>query len=155
MEKSHVPRAVSPEQAGYHLRAAHGAREASVRGAASPADLVLSLGFFCGALTLAPAHQEFGGAVMVIAVVWFVAELVMMSARNRWGALRSGPRPRWNRTEATLICGALLLGGVVGPHLLASPTDSSLASWGLAGGVGLAVTLLLFTANASYRHRFS
>jgi Mn2+/Fe2+ NRAMP family transporter len=119
------------------------------------AGLILSLSFFCGALTLAPTHQKLGGAVMIIAVVWFVAQLLMMSARNQWRALKSMPRPRWNLTEATLICAALLLGGLVGPHLLASRTNSSLASWGVAGGVGLTVALLLFTANASYRHRSS
>jgi hypothetical protein len=150
-----VPSPLSPGAAREQLRTSRGAREASVRRAAGPAGLVLSLSFFCGALTLAPAHEELGSAVMIIAVLWFVAELVMMSARNQWRALRSRPRPRWNLTEVTLICAALLLGGLVGPHLLASRTNSPLASWGLAGGVGLTVALLLFTANASYRHRSS
>ena len=152
MEK-HAPSSVSPGAAREQLGAARRAREASVGRAANPASLILSLSFFCGALTLAPAHEELGNAVTIIAVVWFVADLLMMSARNQWRALRSMPRPKWNLTEVTLICAALFLGGLVGPHLLASRTSSAFASWGLAGGVAVAVAVLLFTANTSYRHR--
>jgi Mn2+/Fe2+ NRAMP family transporter len=154
MEK-HAPGSVSPGAARERLGAARRAREASVRRAANPAGLILSLSFFCGALTLAPAHEELGGAVTIIAVLWFVAELLRMSARNEWRALRSMPRPRWNLIEVALICAALLLGGLVGPHVLASQTNSTFASWGLAGGVAVTVGVLLFIANASYQHRSS
>ena len=152
MEK-HAPSSVSPGAAREQLGAARRAREASVRRAANPASLILSLSFFCGALTLAPAHEELGKAVTIIAVVWFVAELLMMSARNQWQAMRSMPRPKWNLTEVTLICAALLVGCLVGPHLLASQANSTFASWALAGGVAVTVAVLLFTANASYRRR--
>jgi Mn2+/Fe2+ NRAMP family transporter len=155
MEKKHVSAPVSPGAAREELRAARRAREGSVRRAANPAGLILSLSFFCGALTLAPAHQKVGGAVMIIAVVWFVAELLMLSARNQWRALRSMPRPRWNLTEMMLICAALVLGGLIGPHLLAGRANSSLASWGLAGGVAVTVSGLLLAANTSYRRRSS
>jgi Mn2+/Fe2+ NRAMP family transporter len=108
---------------------------------------------FCGALTLAPAHGGAGGIVSIIAVVWFVAELLRMSARNHWRALRSLPRPRWNLTEAMLMCVAVLVGGLVGPHLLATRSNAPLTSWGLAGAVTVTVATLLFAANASFRHR--
>lgn len=146
---------VSPGAAREQLGAARRARAASVRRAANPAGLILSSSFFCGALTLAPAHQELGSAVTIIAVLWFVAELLLMSARNQWRPLRSLPRPRWNPIEAALICAALLLGGLVGPHVLASRANSTFTSWGLAGAVAVAVAVLLFAANASYRHRSS
>jgi hypothetical protein len=148
-----MPGPVSPGMAREQLEDARRVREASARRAANPAGLIISLSFFCGALTLAPAHQQLGSAVTIIAVLWFVAQLLMMSARNQWRALRSMPRPKWNFTEVTLICAALFLGGLVGPHLLASQTNSAFASWGLAGGVAVAVAVLLFTANTSYRHR--
>ncbi len=148
-----MPDPVSLGVAREQLDDARRVRDASARRAAYPAGLILSLSFFCGALTLAPAHRQLGSAVTIIAVVWFVAQLLMMSARNQWRALRSMPRPKWNLTEVTLICAALFLGGLVGPHLLASRTSSAFASWGLAGGVAVAVAVLLFTANTSYRHR--
>jgi hypothetical protein len=115
----------------------------------------LPVSFLCGALRLAPSHQVLSSAVTIIAVLSLVVELLVMSARNDWQPLRSAPRPRWNVTEAMLICAALLLGGLVGPHLLAGRGNSAPASWGLAGGVAAAVALLLFTANASYRRRSS
>jgi len=154
MEKR-VPGSVSPGMARKQLEAARRAREASVRRAANPARLILSLSFFCGALTLAPARQGMGSVVTIIAVLWFIAELLLMSARNQWRALRSMPRPKWSLLEVTLMCTAVLLGGLVGPHLLASRANSTFLSWGLAGGVALAVAVLLFTANASYRRRSS
>ncbi|HET9721099.1 MAG TPA: hypothetical protein VFP55_13545 [Solirubrobacteraceae bacterium] len=107
----------------------------------------------CGALTLSAAHRELGGAVTIIAVLWLLAELALMSARNQWRGLRSLPRPRWNLIEVALIAAGLLLGGLIGPHVLASRTNSTLASWGLAAAVAIAVAVLLFSANASYRHR--
>jgi len=100
---------------------------------------MLSVSFFCGALTLAPAHQQLGSVVTILAVLWFVSELVLMFARNQWRALRSMPRPKWSLLEVMLICVAVLLGGLVGPHLLASHTNSTFVSWGLAGGVAVAV----------------
>jgi hypothetical protein len=152
MEK-HLPGSIPPGIARQQLEAARRAREASVRRAASPAGLILSSSAFCGALTLAPARQGLGSVVTIIAVLWFVAELLLMSARNQWRALCSMPRPRWNLLEVTLMCAAVLLGGLLGPHLLASRANSTFVSWGLAGGVTVAVALLLFTANASYRRR--
>ena len=150
-----MPSSVSAGAAREQLGAARRAREASVRRAASPAGLIFSLSFFCGALPLAPAHEELGNAVTIIAVVWLLTELLMMSARNQWRALRSMPRPKWSLTEVSLICAALLVGGLVGPHLLASQTNSAVASWALAGAVSVTVGVLLFTANVSYRRRSS
>lgn len=153
MEK-HAPRFVSPGMARERLEDARRAREVSIRRAANRAGrLILSLSFFCGALTLAPAHQRRESVVTIVAVVWFVTELLLMSARNQWQALRSMPRPKWSILEVTLMCAAVLLGGFVGPHLLASRANSTFVSWGLAGGVAVAVAVLLFSATASYRRR--
>lgn len=91
----------------------------------------------------------------IAALAWFVVELLRMSARNQWRALRSSPRPRWNVTEFALIAVAVLVGGLVGPHLLASRSNSAFISWGLGAAVTVAVAACLFTANASYRHRSS
>jgi hypothetical protein len=146
---------VSPGAARARLGAARRAREAAVRRAANPAGLILSVSFFCGAMTLASAHEGPGRAVTIIAVLWFVAELLVMSARNEWRALRSLPRPRWNLIEVALICVALLLGGLIGPHFLVSQANSTFASWGVAGAVAVTVAVLLFAANASYRNRSS
>lgn len=90
---------------------------------------------------------------MVIAVSLLVAELLLISARNHWRALRSMPRPKWSLVEVALMFAAVLLGGFVGPHLLASQTNSTFVSWGLAGAVAVTVAVLLLAANASYRHR--
>jgi Mn2+/Fe2+ NRAMP family transporter len=109
----------------------------------------------CGALTLAPAHAGPGHVVTIVAVVWFVAELVRLSARNQWRGLRSLPRPRWHPMEVMLICVAVLVGVVVGPHLLASRGNSSLTSWALGAAVAVTVAVCLFAANASYRRRSS
>lgn len=152
MEK-HAHHPLSAGMAREQLEAARRARQASVRRAANPTGVILSVSFFCGALTLAPAHQDLGSVVTIIAVLWLVAELLLMSARNHWQALRSLPRPRWSRLELALLCAGMLLGGFVGPHILAGRTNSAFASWALAGGVALAVALLLLGANASYRHR--
>lgn len=151
--ENHLPRPVSANAARQQLEASRRVREASVRRATTPAGVILSVSFLCGALTLAPAHQHLGSGVTMIAVVCLVLELLILSARNQWVALRSMPRPRWSRFEVTLICVALLLGGVVGPHTLASRANSVALSWGLAAGVALAVAALLFCANASYRRR--
>lgn len=142
---------VSPGAAREHLLLAERAHDASVRRASFPAALIPALSFLSGALTLAPAGP--GDVVTVIAVVWLVAELVRLSARNQWRPLRSLPRPRWNLAEAALICLAVLIGGLVGPHLLASRSNSALASWGFAAGVTGAVAASLFAANASYLRR--
>jgi hypothetical protein len=154
MEK-HMPGSVSPGAAREQLRAARQAHDASVVRATNPAGLVLALSFFCGALTLAPARQGPGGLVTIITVVWVAAELLKMSARNQWRALRSMPRPKWNFMEAMLICVAVVVGGLVGPHLLARGSNSVLVSWGLGAGVTVTVAALLFAAGASYRHRTS
>jgi membrane protein YdbS with pleckstrin-like domain len=94
--------------------------------------------------------------VTIIAVVWFLAELLMLSARNRWRPLRSMPKPEWGVAEVTLIAVALIVGGVIGPHLLLTTgSNSVLASWGLGAAVTVIVAGCLFAAQASYRHRAS
>ena len=110
---------------------------------------------FCGAQTVAPAYNGPGDVVTLIAVVWFLAELLKMSARNRWRPLRSLPKPKWGVTEVALISVAVLVGAVIGPHLLASHSNSALASWGLGVAVTVIVAACLFAAKASYRHRAS
>lgn len=59
------------------------------------------------------------------------------------------PRLNWGVTEVTLICVAVLVGGVVGPHVLASHSSSALASWGSGGAVTVIVAACLFAAQAS------
>ena len=93
--------------------------------------------------------------VSIVAVVWFVAELLRVSARNGWRPLGSIPKPKWDITEVTLICVAVLVGGVVGPHMLATHGDTALASWVLGGAVSVIVAACLFAAQASYRRRAS
>ncbi len=144
---------VSADTARKQLEAARRARGVSVRRAATPVGLILSLSCFCGAMTLAPAHQHLGSVVTIVAALSFVAELLLLSARNHWQALRSMPHPKWSFFEVTLICVAMLLGGFIGPHLLAGRANSPLVSWALAGAVTVAVAVLLLGANASYRHR--
>jgi hypothetical protein len=144
-----VPPSVAREQ----LRAARQAHDASVRRATLPAGFILALSVLCGAQTIAPAYKGPGDVVSIVAVVWFLAELVKMSARNRWRPLRSLPKPRWGVIEVALIAVAVLVGGVVGPHLLASHSNSALASWGLGAAVTVMVGGCLFAAKASYRRR--
>ena len=146
---------VPPGAAREQLRAARQAHDASVRRAMAPAGLILALSVFCGAQTVAPAYRGPGNVVTIIAVVWFLAELLRMSARNQWRPLRSLPKPKWGVTEVTLIAVAVLVGGVIGPHLLASHSNSALASWGLGAAVTVIVAACLFAANASYRRRAS
>ncbi|MGH2889146.1 MAG: hypothetical protein ACRDNJ_05935, partial [Solirubrobacteraceae bacterium] len=100
----------------------------------APAGLILALSVFCGAQTIAPEYKGPGNVVTITAVVWFLAELLRMSARNRWRSLRSWPKPKWDVAELTLICAAVIVGGVIGPHLLVSPRNSALASWGFGAG---------------------
>ena len=113
------------------------------------------MSIFCGALTISPSHRGPGHIVTIVALVWFVVELLRLSARNQWRALRSSPRAKWNVTEFALIAVAVVVGGLVGPHLLASRSNSALTSWGLGATVAVAVAACLFTANASCRHRSS
>ncbi|WP_249011168.1 hypothetical protein [Conexibacter sp. DBS9H8] len=89
----------------------------------------------------------------LVTAVWFLLELLRLSARNQWRPLRSLPKPRWGVVEVTLIGGAVLAGGVLGPHLLASRNNAPLASWGLATAVTVIVASCLFAAKASYRRR--
>jgi Mn2+/Fe2+ NRAMP family transporter len=91
----------------------------------------------------------------IIAVLWFLAELLKMSAQNQWRPLRSLPKPRWGVTEVTLISVAVLVGGVIGPHVLASHSNSARASWGLGAAVTVIVAACLFAAKASHRRRAS
>ena len=146
---------VPPGAAREQLRDARQAHDASVRRAIVPAGLILAVSVFCGAQTIAPAYKGPGDVVSVIAVVWFVVELLKLSARNRWRPLRSWPKPRWGLTEAALIAVALLVGGVIGPHVLAGDDNSALASWGLGCAVTAVVAACLFAADASYRRRAS
>lgn len=121
----------------------------------APAGFILAFSVFCGAQTVVPADKGPGNVVTIIAVVWFLAELLKMSARNQWGSMRSWPKPKWGVTELTLILLAVLVGGVIGPHLLAAHGNSAVASWGLGGGVTAIVAACLFAAKASYRRRVS
>lgn len=117
--------------------------------------LILALSVFCGAQTVAPAHKGPGDVVSIVAVVWLVAELLRMSAANRWRPLRSLPKPRWGVAEVALIAVAVLVGGVIGPHLLAGDGNSALASWEFGAAVTVIVAVCLLAAKASYRRRAS
>jgi hypothetical protein len=121
----------------------------------APPGFIFALSVFCGAQTVAPAYKGPGNVAMIIAVVWSLAELVKISARNQWRPLRSWPKPKWGVTEVALICVGVLVGGVIGPHLLASHGNSALASWGLGAAVTVIVAACLFAAEASYRRRVS
>lgn len=146
---------IPPSAAREQLRAARQAHDASARRAMTPAGFILALSVFCGAQTVAPAYKGPGNVVTIIAVGWSLAELLKMSARNQWRPLRSWPKPKWGVTEVTLISVAVLVGGVIGPHLLASHDNSALASWGLGAAVTVIVAASLFAAKASYRRRAS
>jgi hypothetical protein len=154
MEKQSLG-SVPPDAAREQLRAARQAHDASVRRATLPAGFILASSVFCGALTIPPAYKGPGNVVTIIAVVWFLAELLKMSASNQWRPLRSLPKPNWGVTEMTLISVAALVGGVVGPHLLAGHSNSALVSWGFGAAVTVVVSACLFAAKASYRRRAS
>jgi uncharacterized membrane protein len=146
-----IPVGAAQEQ----LRAARQAHDASVRRATLPAGFILASSVFCGAQTVAPAYKGPGNVVTIAAVVWFLAELLKMSARNQWRPLRSLPKPKWSIIEVTLISVAVVVGGVIGPHLLASDSNSALVSWGFGAAVTVIVAACLFAAKASYRRRES
>ena len=146
---------VPPVAAREQLRAARHAHDASVRRAMAPAGFILALSVFCGAQTVAPAYKGPGNVVTIIAVVWFLGELLRMAARNQWRPLRSLPKPKWGVTEVALISVAVLVGGVIGPHLLANHSNSALVSWGFGAAVTAVVAACLFAAKASYRRRTS
>jgi hypothetical protein len=144
---------IPPSVARDQLRAARQAHNASVHRATPTAGFILALSVFCGAQTIAPAYKGPGDVVSIVTVVWFLAELLRMSARNQWRPLRSLPKPKWGVTEVTLIAVAVLVGGVVGPHLLASASNSALGSWGLGVAVTVIVAACLSAAKACYwRH---
>lgn len=121
----------------------------------TPARLILAVSVFCGAETVPPADKGPGGVVMIIAAVWFLVELLRISARNQWRPLRRWPKPKLGITEVTLISVAVLVGGVLGPHLLVGRSDSALAGWGLGAVVTVIVAACLFAAKGAYRHRTS
>lgn len=146
---------VPPGEAREQLLAARQVHDASVRRARAPAGIILALSVFCGAQTVPPAYRGPGNVVSIIAVVVLVAAFVKMSARNQWRPLHSLPKPKWGVTEVTLISAAALVGGVTGPHLLASHSNSALASWGLGVAVTAIVAACLFAAQTSYRRRAS
>ncbi|MBV8955397.1 MAG: hypothetical protein JO262_03935 [Solirubrobacterales bacterium] len=146
---------VARDAAQAQLRAARQAHDASVRRAIAPAGFILALSVFCGAQTIAPAYKGPGNVVSIIAVVWVLAELLKMSAHNQWRPLRSWPKPRWGVIEVTLISVAVVVGGAIGPHLLASHSNAAPASWGAGAAVTVVVAVCLFAAKASYRRRAS
>jgi Mn2+/Fe2+ NRAMP family transporter len=154
MEKQ-PPESVPPGAAREQLRAARHAHDASVRRAMAPAGLILALSVFCGAQTIAPAHERPANVVTIIAIVCCLAELLKMSARNQWRPLRAWPKPKWGVTEVTLIVVAVLVGGAIGPHLLASDSNSALAGWGRGAAVTVIVAACMFAAKISYRRRAS
>lgn len=149
----HLPAPLPPHVASEQIRAADEAYRASVGRATPPAGLILAVSFFCGVLTTSPADRGPGHAATIVAVVWLVVELLRLSATNRWRALRSLPRAGWNALEAALIAAAIIVGSVVGPHLLASRSGSPPVSWGLGAAVTVTVAGCLFAARASYRRR--
>jgi Mn2+/Fe2+ NRAMP family transporter len=153
--ETHSRASISPSAAREQLRAAREAQDASVRRAIAPTGFILALSVFCGAQTLAPAYKGPRNVVTIIAVAWFIAELLKMSAYNEWRPLRLWPKPKWGATEMTLIALAVLVGGVIGPHLLASHSNSALASWGLGVAVAVIVAACMFAAKGSYRRRAS
>jgi hypothetical protein len=142
-----------PDAAREQLRAARRAHDASVSRAAIPAGLILALSVFCGVLTVPPRYKGPGDVVSIVAVVCFLGELIRMSARNQWRSLRSLPKPKCGVIDVMLIAVAVLVGGVIGPHVLAGHGDSALTSWGLGAAVAVVVAACLFTAKASYRRR--
>ena len=135
---------IPPSAAREQLRTAREAHDASVRRAIAPPGLILALSVFCGAQTIAPAYKGPGNVVTIVAVLSFLAELLKMSAQNQWRPLRSLPKPKWGVTEVTLISVAVLVGGVIGPHVLASHSNSALASWGPGAAVTVIVAACLF-----------
>jgi small-conductance mechanosensitive channel len=147
--------AIAPGTARDQLNAARQAHDRSLRRATPTAGLILATSSFCGALTVSSSHGGPAHVVTIVALVWFVIELLRLSARNQWRALRSMPKPNWSAAELALIVVAVTIGGFVGPHLLASHSNSTVVSWGLAVTVAIAVAACLFIANASYRHRSS
>ena len=152
--ETHPSGSVAPGTAQAQLRAARQAHDASVRRATAPTRFILALSVFCGAQTIAPAYKGPGNVVSIVAVVWFLGELVRMSAHNQWRPLRAWPKPRWGVIEVTLISVAVLV-GVIGPHLMASHSNSAPASWGLGAAVTVIVASCLFVARAAYRRRAS
>lgn len=144
-----VPAGAAREQ----LRAARRAHDASVRRAMVPAWCILALSVFCGVLTVPSRYKGPGDVASIIAVVWLLVALLNMFAYHRWASLRSLPKPKWGVAEVTLICVAVLVGGVIGPHLLAGLSNSALASWGLGAAVAVVVAACMFAAYASYRRR--
>jgi Mn2+/Fe2+ NRAMP family transporter len=121
----------------------------------APAGFILALSVFCGVQTVARAYRGPGNVVTIIAVVWSIAALLTMAARNGWRPLRRRPKPKWGVAEVALIVVAVIVGGAIGPHLLASDGDSAVASWGLGAAVAVTVAACLFAANASYQRRAS
>jgi len=148
-----APDSIPPSAAREQLRAARQAQDAAVRRATAPAWAILALSVFCGVQTVAPAYRGPGNVATIITVVGLLAALVNMSASNHWRALWFMPKPKWDLTEVALICAAVLVGGVVGPHLLADHGNSALASWGLGAAVVVIVAACMFAAYGSYRHR--
>src|SRR5579859_7188808 len=153
--ETHPSGPIPPSAVREQLRAARLAHDASVRRATAPPSCILALSVFCGVQAVGPAYKGPGNVATIIAFVWLLAALVNISARNQWGPLRSWPKPKWGVTEVALSFVAVIVGGVVNPHLLAGHGSSALASWGLGAAVALIVASCMVAANASYRRRTS
>lgn len=151
--ESQRERPVSPDVARAQLAAARRARAESVRRATIGPELILALSVFCGAIAVPVRFKGPGNFVTVAAVLWFLAELLRMSARNRWRPLQSLPKPRLGVTEVVLICVAVLIGAYVGPQIVNGAGDSAGASWLLGISVAVVVAGCLFGATAVYRRR--
>jgi hypothetical protein len=67
--------------------------------------------------------------------------------------MRSWPKPSWNIVEVALIVMAVVIGGGLGPHLLAGDGDSATTSWGLGAAVAVVVAACLLGAYALHRRR--
>jgi threonine/homoserine/homoserine lactone efflux protein len=124
-----------------------------MRRATVPPSCILALSVFCGVQAVGPAYKGPGNVATIIAMVWLLAVLVNMSARNQWRSLRSLPRPKWGAAEVGLACVAVGVGGVIGPQFIARHAGSGLPSWGLGGAVALIVASCMLAANASYQRR--
>ena len=81
--ENHSSGSIPPGAAREQLRAARRAHDASVRRATIPAGLILASSAFCGVLTVPSSHRGPGNVATIIAVVWFLAALLEMSARNQ------------------------------------------------------------------------
>lgn len=128
------PGPAPPSVAEEQLRVAGQAHDASVGRAVLPVRFILALSVLCGAQTIALGYKGPGDVVSIIGVVWFLAEPMRMSARQRWRPLRSLPKPRWGVIDVVLMAVAVLV-GEVWSGLICSPA-AAIRRWGAGGLVG-------------------